>query len=109
LLPPVSLKKRKNLSEQDSQEPGSKKARGSTPKKSKRTSDEKKISEASKDTMVDDGLITDKSVSAKNVLEKVSEKSSKMTTRTSGSAAEVHIVSKKTSVPKHRRKLKLSA
>jgi hypothetical protein len=110
LLPPVSLKKRKNQNQQDSQESGSKKDRGSTPKKSVRTSVVEDTSEADKNVVEDAIVIVDDPASAKKVLENVSETSSKRTTRAFGSVADVPKVPKKrTSVTKRRRMLKLSA
>jgi hypothetical protein len=70
----------------------------------------KNTSEASKDVVNNDVLIIDKPVSDKKALEKESGKSSKRTTRASGSGADASLVpQKKAFVAKNRRKLKLSA
>jgi hypothetical protein len=100
-----SLKKRKNVSRQDVQESGSKKARGSTPKKTVSTSDVKVASEAGKSAEKEIVEIADV---AEVVQEKMVGKPSKRLTRASGTAAAIPEDPKKKVTKPKPRKLKLS-
>jgi hypothetical protein len=108
-LPLPSLKKRKNSGRQEVQGSGSKRAKGSTPKKLMTTQDEEVKLDVGK-AVVEEIIDIDASPEpSKSVQEKKADNPSKRSTRASGSTAAAPEVPKKKVIKRRPRKLKLSA